>query len=168
MTDTSNSTAWTPHGTPQPTYDRDTAPNVLPYTDTTPLSVPLIGTPEETAHMQRPLTTVPALYRDLPTSPPVATKVTLEAPYYGDDEDQFPGVLWAAPDVGLRVIRTTDFTGTAVWRVQQRSSISLTNSRWTFRFAAKSRKAMELGCESWGFSDPRLLAFIASLPPKVA
>lgn len=168
MTETPNPNAWTPHGTPAPAYDPATAPSVIPYTDTTPLAVPLIGTLEETTHMQRPLTPVPAIYRDLPTSPPVATHMTLEAPHYGDDEDQFPGVLWAAPDAGLRVIRTTDFTGTAVWRVQQRSSISLANSRWTFRFAAKSRKAMELGCESWGFSDPRLLAFIATLPLKVA
>jgi hypothetical protein len=167
MTDTPNPTAWTTEGTPQPAYDRTTAPNVIPYTDTTPLAVPLIGTPEETAHMQRAQTPVPVIYQNLPTSPPVATEVTLEAPHYGEDEDKFPCVLWAAPDVGLRVIRTTDFTGTSVWRVQQRSSTSLTTSRWSFMFAAKGRKAMELGCKSCGFSDPRLLAFIATLPLKI-
>lgn len=97
----------------------------------------------------------------------MATKVTLGATHYGEDEDKFPGVLWAAPEVGLRVIRTTDHTGTSVWRVQQRSSTSLATSRWKFRFAAKGRKGLELGCESWGFSDPRLLAFIATLPLKI-
>lgn len=163
-----NPDAWTPEGSAPEAYTIETMPSAIPYTDRTPLVLPPMGSPEETAGMQRPVKPLPWHQHGAPKPKLATDDAAPAAPKPGEEVDQHPGLLWVAPDLGLRVIRTKDFTRTAVWRVEKLVRVSPTASRWVLMFAAKARSGMEDGSRSCGFDDPRYLAFIASLPFKVA
>jgi hypothetical protein len=94
--------------------------------------------------------------------------ITAPQPHYGEDEDRYPHVLFKLPDNSYRVIYSRPASGFTAWRLQSRRSRTLDYSTWGHLVSARAREGFLQGLAAWGANDPDLLAFVNTLPDRIA